>query len=247
MYRFQPLAPRYANEENEFVPMGFNHWTKSWIADYVSVEEVYWSVPGSPIDVNKLPGRAFDTEQQRAQTEQVISDYNNLLHVSPELDHKFQAIASERVRSHPLRYYIELPIVRILDMWLRPRTEMLPSDSRWWEFNDDAKWSTLAISMGGIGLLYWICGIAGWLRTRPLAGAAPLLLGFIRTRQVAFGGLLLLFVVVRSLFLGTLENPEPRYTLEMYPVVIVFAAAALVRRAKQAAIADSSPVANQSF
>jgi len=35
--------------------------------------------------------------------------------------------------------------------------------------------------------------------------------------------------------------------LEMYPVVIVFAAAALVRRAKQAAIADSSPVANQSF
>jgi len=35
-HRFQPLAPRYANEENEFVPMGFNHWTKSWIADYVS-------------------------------------------------------------------------------------------------------------------------------------------------------------------------------------------------------------------
>jgi hypothetical protein len=35
------------------------------------------------------------------------------------------------------------------------------------------------------------------------------------------------FVVIRSLFLGTLENPEPRYTLEMFPVILVFAAAAL--------------------
>ena len=40
----------------------------------------------------------------------------------------------------------------------------------------------------------------------------------------------MLFVVLRSGFLGTLENPEPRYTLEMYPVVIVFAAVALAGR-----------------
>ena len=33
-------------------------------------------------------------------------------------------------------------------------------------------------------------------------------------------GLMLLFVVLRSAFLGTLENPEPRYTLECYPVVL---------------------------
>jgi len=41
---------------------------------------------------------------------------------------------------------------------------------------------------------------------------------------------LLIFVVLRSLFLSTLENPEPRYTLECYPVVIVLAAAAWQRR-----------------
>jgi hypothetical protein len=37
--------------------------------------------------------------------------------------------------------------------------------------------------------------------------------------------LLVLFILIRSLFLGTLENPEPRYTLEGYPAVIVCAAA----------------------
>jgi hypothetical protein len=42
-------------------------------------------------------------------------------------------------------------------------------------------------------------------------------------------GLLALLVVLRSAFLGTLENPEPRYTLEMYPIVIVLAAAAIAR------------------
>jgi 4-amino-4-deoxy-L-arabinose transferase-like glycosyltransferase len=227
-HRFQPLAPRYANEEDEFVPIGFNHWTKSWITDYASVEEIYWAVPGSTIDIDKLPDRAFDSAQQRTQSEQAISGYNQLLHVSPEIDQQFEAIASARRRAHPLRYYLELPALRILDMWLRPRTEMLPSDSRWWEFNDEPKWSALAVSFGVVGLFYIGCA----------------LLGFLRNRHVVFGGLLLLFVVIRSVFLGTLENPEPRYTLEMYTVVIVFAAAALARY-KDSSV--SSPAANQSF
>jgi 4-amino-4-deoxy-L-arabinose transferase-like glycosyltransferase len=211
-HRFQPLAPRYANEEDEFVPMGFNRWVKTWMADYTSVEEIYWPVPGSTIDAQQLPSRAFDNPQQREETEQIISDYNQLLHISPELDSRFEIIASARIRANPLRYYLELPALRVLDMWLRPRTEMLPSDSRWWEFNDEAKWSVLAIAFGVINLGYVLCALVGWLRTR----------------AVEWVGLLTLFVVMRSLFLGSLENPEPRYTLEMYPVVIVLAAAALL-------------------
>jgi 4-amino-4-deoxy-L-arabinose transferase-like glycosyltransferase len=213
-HRFQPLAPRYANEEDEFVPVGFNRWVKTWIADYTSVEEIYWGVPGSAIEVKKLPKRAFDSARQQAATVQVIEDYNNLLHVSPELDYRFESIASERIRAHPVRYYLGLPLIRIADMWVRPRTEMLPSDSRWWEFNDEPKWSALAVAFGVVGLFY--------------VGSA--FIGFTRERKVELFGFLLLFVIVRSLFLGTLENPEPRYTLEMYPVVIVFAAAALGRK-----------------
>jgi 4-amino-4-deoxy-L-arabinose transferase-like glycosyltransferase len=210
-HRLQPLAPRYANEEDEFVPMGFNHWVKTWIADYASTEEIYWSVPGSEIDSAKLPSRAFDSPRQRTETAALINDYNQDLHISPDLDKRFQALATERIHSHPLRYYVSLPSLRVLDMWLRPRTEMLPCDTRWWEFNDDVQWSVLAIAFGIINLAYFVCALVGW----------------IYARRLALIGLLALFAVLRSGFLGTLENPEPRYTLEMYPIVIVLAACAL--------------------
>ena len=209
--RFQPLAPRYANEEGEFVPAGFNRWVKTWIADYTSVEEIYWQEPGSPIDAAKLPSRAFDTSPEQAETIALLADYNRALHVTPELDRGFERLAARRIRRHRLRYYIGLPGLRILDMWLRPRTEMLPSDSRWWEFNDERKWSLLAIGLGAISVFY----------------VAASLIGCLDSWGTPYTGLLLLFVVLRSGFLGTLENPEPRYTLEMYPVVIVFAARAL--------------------
>jgi 4-amino-4-deoxy-L-arabinose transferase-like glycosyltransferase len=213
-HRFQPLAPRYANEENEFVPMGFNHWMKTWIIDYTSVEEIYWSVPGNVIDPGKLPARAFDTPEQHAQTLAVINDYNNVLHITPELDERLEALAAEHIHAHPLQYYIALPVLRIADMWLRPRTEMLPCDSRWWEFNDEPRWSLLAVSLGVINFFY----------------VASAVVGGIFSRKIPLTGLLFLFVVLRSCFLGTLENPEPRYTLEMYPILIVFAAAAIAGR-----------------
>jgi 4-amino-4-deoxy-L-arabinose transferase-like glycosyltransferase len=214
LHEFQPLAPRYANEENAFVPAGFNRWVKTWIADYASVEEIYWAVPGNTVDAEKLPTRAFDSPEQKERTTQLLEDYNDTLHVTPDLDARFAALAAERVRHSRLRYYVGLPLLRIADMWLRPRTETLPSDTRWWEFDDDPKWLTLAVGLGIVNLAY--------------VGAA--LAGLVRGRFAPHLGLLLTFVILRSLFLGTLENPEPRYTLECYPVLIVLASALLQKK-----------------
>jgi hypothetical protein len=94
-------------------------------------------------------------------------------------------------------------------MWLRPRTELLPSDPRWWEFNDDRKWLALSFGFGVINLAYLAMAISGWRRAR----------------AVPHVGMLIAYVLIRSIFLGTLENPEPRYTLECYPIVIVLASA----------------------
>jgi 4-amino-4-deoxy-L-arabinose transferase-like glycosyltransferase len=206
MHRFRPLAPRYANDPEDFVPAGFNRWVATWIADYVSTEEIYWQVPGAPLDLTKLPARAFDSTAQRDTTAALIDAYNQDHDLTPALDAEFAALAEQRVRAAPRRYYVTLPALRIASMWLRPRTEMLSSDARWWEFNDDELGSAWAVALGVLGFVY--VGLAA-------AGA----------RRVRFLGMLLMFVIARSLFLGTLENPEPRYTLECYPVILVMAAA----------------------
>jgi len=69
------------------------------------------------------------------------------------------------------------------------------------------------LGFGLINLLYVAMAAAGMLRAREIFGI----------------GLFVSFVVLRSVFLGTLENPEPRYTLECYPVIILLASALFQR------------------
>ncbi|HYL14046.1 MAG TPA: glycosyltransferase family 39 protein [Terriglobales bacterium] len=211
LHQFEPLTPRYASNPGDYVPKGFNRWVKTWIADYVSVQEIYWQEPGEKIDPAKLPARAFDSPEQKQLTLAVLDAYNQTTEIDPELDAQFAQLAQERIRAKPLRYYLWLPALRIADMWLRPRTELLPVDPRWWEFNDDLKWSVTAVGFGIMNLIYVGLAVAGMTRGQ----------------AISWVGLLVLFAVLRSAFLGTLENPEPRYTLECYPLLIVMGAAAV--------------------
>jgi len=213
LHRFEPLAPRYANDSDEPLMPGFNRWVKTWTAEYVSVEEIYWNVPGDEIDVRRLPTRAFDSAQQREATTEIFDEYNRDHDLSPELDARLATLAAQRIHDAPLRYYVWLPAIRIADMWLRPRTELTSADPRWWEFNDDRRFVAVSLGFGLINLIYVVMGLCGIIRTREIFGV----------------GLFILFLVLRSLFLGSLENPEPRYTLECYPAVILFASACFHR------------------
>jgi hypothetical protein len=209
LHHFEPLAPRYANEPEELTPRGFNAWVKTWMAEYASVEEIYWNVQGDKIDANKLPSRALD-EPGRDETLALIADYNQTQELTARTDERFAALAEERIRAHPVRYYVVLPALRVADMWLRPRTELLPADPRWWEFNDDRRESALAVGFGLLNLIYVASAFLAVTRG---------------TSRLRYVGLLAGFLLLRSVFLGTIENPEPRYTLECYPVVMVWAAA----------------------
>jgi hypothetical protein len=210
---WQPLASRYANDPSEFLPRGFNHWVKTWMVDYVSVEEVYWKVSGEPIDPQTLPERAFDTRPEYEKTLAVIARYNLQLYIDSQMDAEFEEIARLREERNLLRYTIWLPFLRTSDMWLRPRTELLDVETRWWEFSRHKKESWFALLWAGVNLFYIVAALRGWLLWR-LGVAGVFVIGF---------------VLLRSLFLSSLENPEPRYVLECFPVVLALAGAAFTR------------------
>jgi hypothetical protein len=209
----QPLAPRYANDPGEFVASGFNHWVRTWIADYVSVEDIYWHVPGEDISLGDLPERAFDSRLAYERTESVIDEYSQQLAIDPGLDRDFENLALQRMAHNPLRYYVWLPVLRMADIWLRPRTEMLPVESRWWDFSRHRGQSLFAVSWAALNLAFLLVAWWGWRKGR--FGAASVAM--------------VSFLLLRTLFLSTLENPEPRYVLECFPVVLAMAGGAFMR------------------
>ena len=85
--------------------------------------------------LTQLPGRAFDSPAQYAETAALAAEYNsNGDDLTPRIDAGFARLAQQRIAAHPLRYYLWLPLGRVADMWLRPRVENLPIDLDWWVY-----------------------------------------------------------------------------------------------------------------
>jgi hypothetical protein len=212
LHRFEPLAPFYAQLPEEYVPKGFNRWSRTWVVDFISVMNVEWNVAteggGETIDVKDVPDRAFDDSGQREETQRLFAEYNQTLTLSPQMDEQFAQLAAERVRTHPIRYYVLLPLARVADMWLRPRTEMLNLQLDWWTF-DPWQESLTSLGLAAVNLFYVVAAL------------------FAVRRKVPGAGILWLFIICRSILLATLVNPEPRYTLECFPALMMLAGVAM--------------------
>lgn len=211
---FQPLAPRYATDPGETVPLGFQRWFRTWSIDFASTEDVYWNYNGAPIEISNLPSRAFDSDDQYTRTDALLREYNETDNATPALDDRFDSIARERIHADPLRYYIALPVARLLNMAFRPRTEMFPIELEWWKWREHPRQATFATTYAALNLAYFaLAGVGVWRWRRRNWGANPLL-----------AWSMIGFVVLRCALLLTLDNSEPRYTLELYPVILIWSA-----------------------
>jgi len=230
----QPLAPPAALDPGEFSPIGFNHWFRSWAVEFES-NQVCWSYGDSPILLGDLPARAFDagspiaTAKMRAQTASLLTDYNRTLTVTPTIDARFGALAQERIQAHRILYYIGLPVARLTDMLLRPRLELLPAPLDWWRWRVYRGQTVFAWCYAGLNLGYLLLGVAGfraWRRRKWLATD--------RSSYVPLAFALAASIVLRCALLLTVDSSEQRYTLELFPVIFVFAGALFARRANPA-------------
>lgn len=206
---FQPLAPRYLGDPGDRPNVGVYHWIRTWSVEYVSTWDVFWQVGAGPIDAEDLPARAFDSPEQRAQTLALLDEYNRSNSVSADLDRRFNALAEERIHAHPFRYYVWLPTLRITDMFFRPRTEEFNLEVAWWRWGDHPAQTVWAVLIGLLNLFYAAAAAGAFLR-----------------RRVPWPWMLGSYIVMRCLLLGTMENAEPRYSLQCFPIFIVAAAAA---------------------
>jgi 4-amino-4-deoxy-L-arabinose transferase-like glycosyltransferase len=218
---FQPLVPRSATDPGELVPTGFNRWYRTWAIDFASTEEVYWNWNTTTIHIDDIPTRAFDTEEQYNRVESLLNQYNETSNATPTLDAGFAALAKERISDDPARYYIALPLARLANMVLRPRVDMMEIKLEWWKWSLHPAQTIFASAYGLLNLAYFVLGGFGlwrWGRRR-------------WDGHTALGWSLLAFLLLRCALLLTLDNSEPRYTLEFFPL-LTFWAGALFRESR---------------
>jgi hypothetical protein len=225
LHVIQPLAPRYANDPGETVPVGFQRWYRTWAIDFTSTEDVYWNYDGATVEISDIPTRAFDTAAEYAASDALLSEYDETARSNPGFDARFAALATQRIHADPIRYYLALPVARLLNMALRPRTEMLPIPLEWWKLRQHPGRSALAVAFALGNLAYFIFAGLGFRRWHAMQregknwhGDAPLAWAMIAT------------IALRSILLLTLDNSEPRYTLEFFPVFIIAIAAIYAKR-----------------
>jgi len=223
LHEFQPLGPRYANMPGELVAKGFMEWERTWLYRLREVFQVSWKLNDEAINIDDIPDRAFDSPQERQHVAAILEQYNSDMTFTAEEDAQFGEIGRARTARHPLRTWVTVPLQRVLTLWFTPRIEQLPFEgnvfplAETWETDRADMLAT--VGLFAINIIYVLLALAGagktW-RNLPEARAGLLLLGA--------------FVLLRTVFLTTIETPEPRYVLVCYPIVIAVAAQVFAQR-----------------
>ena len=222
LHELQLLAPKNSNLPGELVPYGFMSWEKTWLYRFRDVYLVPWKLNDEAIHVEDIPGRAFDTPEEKARVAAILEPYNNDLTLTREEDAAFAQLARERNARHPLRTYVWLPAARAVTMWFTPRIELVPVSGTVFpllqSWHDDKVDQSVTVGLFLLNIVYVALAIWGavrlWRRSSAVRPAVALLIAF---------------VVLRTVFLTTLETPEPRYVLVCFPAIVALAAQVFAR------------------
>jgi hypothetical protein len=214
-HEFQPLTPQNTNLPGELVPKGFMAWERTWLYRVRDCYLVPWKLNGEAIRLEDIPPAAFDTPDERDRVGAVLETYNDDLTLTAEQDAVFAQLARERTARHPLRTTLWIPLRRAVRTWFTPRIELLPVSGNvfplrymWQEDRVDQSTTVLLFFLN---ILYVGLGMAGFFYFWKSPQMRPVLAFF------------LLFLLIRTAFLTTLETVEPRYVLVCFPMLFSLA------------------------
>ncbi len=216
LHEFQPLAPKDATLPGEIDPKGFMAWERTWLYRVRDCYLVPWKLNDESIDLDDIPAWAFDTPEEKERVASVLEQYNDDLTLTAEEDAVFAQLARERTARHPLRTYLWIPLRRVVRMWFTPRIELVPVSGN--VFPVAQMWDEDPVDQGVTSLFFVLnilyLALAAWgvwkLWKWPGVRAAL--------------AVLLFYILVRTVFLTTVETPEPRYVLECFPALLAIGA-----------------------
>ena len=216
----QFLNPKYSTLPGELVPYGFMAWERTWLDRVRDCYLVPWKLNEEVINVDDIPLRAFDSPEEKQRVSDILEQYNEDLTLSKQEDDALGQIARERVRRHPLRVFVWIPVARAVAIWFTPRIELLPISGNVFPlaemYDEDPLDQGFTILFFFLNIAYLALGAWGAVKLwRASSAVRP---------AVAF---LILYILLRTAFLTTLETPEPRYVLECFPALMALGAAAL--------------------
>jgi hypothetical protein len=156
------------------------------------------------------PDENSEEEDESDETDQEQSN----VEMTPEIDAGFMQVARDRIARHPFRYHVWLPLKRAKTMWFDTHSqywpfegELLPLDDLDYDIHQQF-WLPL---FAGLTAIYTLVGLAGgWVlwRARKFEARQWLLL-------------VALAIGLRLVLFSSLENPEPRYVVEFFPILSV--------------------------
>jgi hypothetical protein len=205
--------------------------------------------------MDSFPDKAFDSEAERDRVAALIQKYNHPdeedeastggednstdeessdeedqsiapdnseqnVEMTAQIDEQFGLLARERVQRSRLRYYVLLPIKRGISLWSDTHSQYYPFEGELFPLEDldytihQQYWLPL---FAGLTWIYTLLGAMGaWFlwRTRSLEARRWVILT-------------LLIIVLRLGFFATLENPEPRYVVELFPFLAILGGIAI--------------------
>ena len=144
--------------------------------------------------------------------------------MTPEIDAAFAQIARERISRAPFRYYVKLPVLRARSLWFDTHSQYYPFDGELFPLEDLDY---------DIGQQYWLPLFAGLTWVYTILGALGAWVLW-RAGEESRHWLLLaaLIIFLRLGFFSTLENPEPRYAVEIFPFLSILGGIAISRLGK---------------
>jgi hypothetical protein len=163
-----------------------------------------------------------DEEQSTEEPEEHPEAEEADVEMTPEIDAGFAQIGQERKARSPFRYYIVMPLKRAKTLWFDTHSQYYPFNGELLPFADLDY---------DIHQQYWLPLFAALTAIYSLLGVLGGLLLLLSRNTVARRWVLLaaLLMFLRLGFFATLENPEPRYTVELFPFLIILAGAGLSR------------------